>query len=400
MTNTTSVHPQHLVAHTRRVDDDVDILATLTTRDFAWWHLGQGLVTNGVARRVPATYVQDVLSTIDPAGEDDMSGPGPIAVGALPFDGAAAARAELIIPARSWRRDAEGRTWVTDVSDSSSPARLRSLAPDPAPIPLHGQGDTSKAEWAHAVETAIAHIEVGELAKVVLSRQVTVESDTEFRIGDVMRRLRTGQPGCYVFAAGGFVGASPELLVARRATEVRSRPMAGTVDRRAERAMTWLEESTKNRHEHALVVEAVVAGLQPRCREPVQVSPSYAEPFADLAHIVTDVVGTLTQDAPSALDLALALHPTPAVAGTPTNRALALIDAVETRPRGRYGGPVGWVDAQGDGEFAVALRCAEVQGSRAVLYAGAGIVAGSTWQDEWHETEAKLEAMRRALARG
>jgi isochorismate synthase EntC len=185
--------------------------------------------------------------------------------------------------------------------------------------------------------------------------------------------------------------------VERRGRVVRSRTMAGTVGRNGDRTAAWLAGSTKNRREHALVIEAVVTKLQQMCPDPVQVSQPYAEQFTDLAHIVTDIVGTLSADAPSALELALALHPTPAIAGTPTPEALALIGALETPSRGRYGGPVGWVGADGDGEFAVALRCAELHGNRAVLYAGAGIVAGSTAEEEWQETEAKFEAMRRAL---
>ena len=226
------------------------------------------------------------------------------------------------------------------------------------PADLDGWRGASRAEWAHAVGEALARIEAGKLDKVVLARQVRLEADTEFQVGDVVRRLRTDQPGCHVFAAGGFIGATPELLVERRGRVVRSRPMAGTVGGRGDRAVEWLAGSTKNRREHALVVNAVVTTLQELCPEPVQVSKPYAEPFADLAHIVTDIVGTLSAEAPSALELALALHPTPAIAGRPTEDALALIGALEAQSRGRYGGPVGWVGAEGDGEFAVALRCA------------------------------------------
>jgi menaquinone-specific isochorismate synthase len=392
VTQATPLHQKRLVAHTRLLDDRVDVLDTLTARDFAWWHHGQGFVTNGVARRVPATQVREVLSDIDTACDDEAPGAGPIAVGALPFDRIAALEAELVIPARLWRRDAEGHMWVTDISESADAAEQGRV-----PAQVGRPDDMSRAEWSRAVGTALARIEAGELDKVVLSRQVTTEAKTKFSVADVVRRLRTDQPACYVFAAGGFVGASPELLVERRGRAVRSRPMAGTVDRRGDRTMAWLTGSTKNRREHSLVVAAVVAGLERLCSEPVQASPPYAEPFADLAHIVTDVVGTLTPDAPSALEVALVLHPTPAIAGTPTETALALIGALEARSRGRYGGPVGWVDASGDGEFAVALRCAEVQGDQAVLYAGAGIVAGSRAEDEWQETETKLWAMRRAL---
>jgi isochorismate synthase len=250
------------------------------------------------------------------------------------------------------------------------------------------------------VGEALERIDAGDLDKVVLSRQVTVAVDHGFSTAEVVARLVAAQPGCYVFAAGGFVGATPEMLVARLGDSVRSRPMAGTVARNDDRALSWLAGSGKNRWEHELVVDAVVGGLARWCDEPPRASEPHPEPFADLAHIVTDVVGRLSAPAPSALTLALDLHPTPAVAGAPTEAALALISTLEPAPRGCYGGPVGWVDANGDGEFAVALRCAEVTADRARLYAGAGIVAGSRWKDEWCETETKLGPMRRALTGG
>jgi len=385
------------VARTRRLDDELDVLNLVTAGNFVWWHRGQGIVTDGVACRVPVRDVQAVLSGIEVADGHDAPRRGPIAVGALPFDPAAAQDAELVVPARVWGRDPQGHAWVTDVwpDMEDRPRPWEEERTMPADLgPWH---DASRAEWADAVGAALARIEAGKLDKVVLSRQVSMEADTAFQMGEVVRRLRIDQPGCRVFATGGFVGATPELLVERRGSVVRSRPMAGTVGASGDRAVEWLVGSTKNRREHALVVDAVVTKLQQMCPEPVQASHPYAEPFADLAHIVTDIVGTLHAEAPSALELALALHPTPAIAGTPEDEALALIGALETRSRGRYGGSVGWVDADGDGEFAVALRCAELCGNRAVLYAGAGIVAGSTAEDEWQETEAKFAAMRRAL---
>jgi len=260
------------------------------------------------------------------------------------------------------------------------------------------QSDMSEDQWACAVGEALEHIKAGQLDKVVLARQVTVTADTELLAGDIVQRLVSAHPSCYVFCTDGFVGASPELLVERRGDMVRSRPMAGTVPRNDEAALEWLEASAKDGREHALVVDAVVTRLTRLCDQPPHVSDPHSEPFAGLAHIVTNVVGRLSSPVPSALDLALELHPTPAVAGTPVGTALELISALEMWPRGRYAGPVGWVDACGDGEFAVALRCAEVHAKRAVLYTGAGIVAGSTWEDEWRETESKLAPMLRALS--
>jgi isochorismate synthase EntC len=174
--------------------------------------------------------------------------------------------------------------------------------------------------------------------------------------------------------------------------------MAGTAPAGADaEALAALVASTKDAWEHRLVVDAVRAVLAPRCHELSAPTTPVAERFSSLAHLATMVAGELLAPAPDALSLARLLHPTPAVGGTPTAAALATIRRLEPFDRGRYAGPVGWVDARGDGAFAVALRGAELDGQLAVLRAGAGIVAGSDPDSEWAETGAKLEPMLRAL---
>ncbi len=399
---TTTVSPCHeqLVARTRLVDDSP---TSYSGAGFMWWHDGWGFSTAGVARRVPVGAVRDALAAIVWDGARQVRATGPVAVGALPFDPTKRPSAEMVIPARLWTYDEDGRIWLTEISGSNDALGRHGGAEDAyggSGEAEHGDApgrDMTKAQWADAVNEALTHITEGELDKVVLSRQVTLAAPRPYALNTVMRHLKREQPHCYVFAADGFVGATPELLVERRGDVVTSRPMAGTAPSPDVQAVAWLEGSDKEHWEHSLVVKEVAAGLARVCRAAPSVSPPRAEPFADLAHIVTEVVGRLATPAPSALELALALHPTPAVAGAPADEALALIAALETRPRGSYGGPVGWVDANGDGEFALALRCGDIDGRRAVLHAGAGIVAGSRWEDEWRETEAKLEPMRRAL---
>ena len=222
-----------------------------------------------------------------------------------------------------------------------------------------------------------------------------VEADTPFDVRRVLAHLRRAQPGCFVYADRGFVGATPELLVRRTGVDVTCRPMAGTVAPGAD-----LDElvSVKNRHEHEVVIGEVTAALRRACDDVDAAGPRPSS-FADVTHLVTDIRAHVRDASTTAVDLALALHPTPAVAGTPRAAALDLIDRVEHTPRGRYAGPVGWVHASGDGEFAVALRGALVRGRHAVLHAGAGIVAGSRPDAEWDETGAKLDPMLRALVR-
>jgi isochorismate synthase len=250
------------------------------------------------------------------------------------------------------------------------------------------------------VTAALREIHTGALDKVVLAREVHITADAPFDLAGVLALLRAEQPGCFVYADRGFAGATPELLVRRRGAEVTCRPMAGTVPRGADAAATAarLAASRKDGHEHAVVIAAVREELTRWCSD-VRITGPATATFADLTHLVTHVAARVRDSETSALTLATALHPTPAVAGTPRPRALELIEQLEPTRRGKYAGPVGWVNANGDGEFAVALRCAAIDGNVARLHAGAGIVAGSEPDAEWDETSVKLEPMLRALVR-
>ena len=234
---------------------------------------------------------------------------------------------------------------------------------------------------------------------MVLAREVLVEADTPFDVRDVARRLATQQPGCFVYASDGMVGASPELLVRRLGSTVESRPVAGTTVADSEAALHALAASVKDTREHQFVVESIAQELERLCDQ-LEVAPGPdVAVFGPVAHLATPIRGRLRAPIPSALELAHLLHPTPAVAGTPRGAALEVIRQLEGFDRGRYAGPVGWVDARGDGEWAIALRGAELHGTQARLVAGAGIVAGSDPDAEWAETQAKLEPMLRALVR-
>ena len=237
--------------------------------------------------------------------------------------------------------------------------------------------------------TALAAIDRGELQKVVLARAVAVDADRDFDLRAILRRLARTQPGCIVYADGGFVGASPELLVDRRGEHVTCRPLAGTGANANE-----LLASAKDAWEHQLVVDAVSAALR-TCADVVHADRPAPVVFADVTHLATTVTATATRA--TVIDLVTALHPTPAVAGTPRDVALDLIARLESTARSRYAGPFGWVDARGDGAFVVALRGAEITGAHALLHAGAGIVAGSDPDAEWAETQAKFRPMLTAL---
>jgi menaquinone-specific isochorismate synthase len=373
---------------------------------------GFGIAGVGSAMRLAVPGLEPAAAAVAEAlARVEVEGPGgPVAVGALPFR--PDRPGELEVPELALRSGADGAVLVATAPAERVPAlldrglaRLEALAADP-----QGQGGSfgprpqsyrvepvlPHSRWEALVSEAAAALRRGSLAKVVLAREVLVTADAPIAIGEVLRRLVETQRHATVFAVDGLVGASPELLVERRGEVVRSHPLAGTASGPdAERRL----EAAKERAEHRLVVEAVAAALAPFCTH-LSVPPAPA-PFraGDLVHLGTLVEGRLAPPARSALELVAALHPTPAVAGSPTEAALGFLAAAEALERGRYAGPVGFVDAAGDGRFVLAIRSAEIRGRRARLFAGAGVVEGSDPAAELEETRLKLEPVLRAIVR-
>jgi menaquinone-specific isochorismate synthase len=319
---------------------------------------------------------------------DDAAPPdaGPRALGALPFEGGGT----LVLPSRIVARDRDGRAWRTIVEGAEIPPALQISRPRAARFSVCTR--IEREEWRDRLETTLAAIDAGEVEKVVLSREVDVEADQPFDVIEVLDALRSAQAGCTVYAIDGFVGASPELLVRRTGRAVLCRPMAGTGDDPSE-----LLGSEKDAHEHRIVVDAIAAALRAHC-DVVECEGPTAVRFATVTHLATSIRGVLADDV-GAAELVELLHPTPAVGGWPSRAAQEMIRTLEGHSRGRYAGACGWVAASGDGEFVVALRCAEIDGTHARLFAGAGIVAGSDPGAEWAETQAKLQPMLRALVR-
>jgi menaquinone-specific isochorismate synthase len=235
---------------------------------------------------------------------------------------------------------------------------------------------------------------------------VDIAANRPFVIPDVLERLQALYPSCMIFSVNGFVGASPELLIRRNGRDVESHPLAGTVARSGdvhgdEVLVARLMASAKARREHAAVVDAVASALAPLCEElRVPETPSVLG-LRNVSHLATHIRGRLwgSTPAPGALDLVRMVHPTPAVGGVPTEAALRYLQKVEGFDRGCYAGPVGWVDANGDGTWAIGIRCAEIEGPNARIFAGNGIVAGSDPREELAETQLKLQALLAALVR-
>ncbi len=282
-------------------------------------------------------------------------------------------------------------------------AGTRLLFGDPALIPAtdepasmpDGRLEVEAGEsWVATVSAAMAAIARGEVEKVVVSRTVALTFQAAIPITEVGSHLARTQLGSHTFMIDGLVGSSPELLVSKHGASVRSLSLAGSADGASPLASSSLA-TPRMAVEHGLAADSVEDALSPFCvalsREPTTVKN-----YADISHLATAFSGE-ARPGTRITDLVGALHPTAAVAGTPTKAAIELIREVEPHGRGRYAGPVGWLDAGGDGEFAIALRCGEIEGANALLYTGVGLVDGSEPAAEYEETRIKLRPMLRAL---
>ncbi len=397
--------------------------------DCAWVRRGDGLVGLGPMLRLEfpsATAFGDTAAawhelTRHAAVRDEVGLPGcgPVAFVSFPFSPASAAGAVLLVPSLVvGRRD--GRSWLTATSwDGQLPARPGLTAPQtvngPASTSL-GPGALTPREWVRRVTEAVHRIDAGLVDKVVLARDITVSSDSADDPIDprwVSRRLAARYDSCWTFSVDGLIGATPELLVRSERGLATSRVLAGTIRRTGDdehdlALAASLARSSKDLEEHEYAVRSVAEALDPHCDSMNVPESPFVLHLPNVMHLATDVTGVLRRPgepslpAPRAgvLDLVASLHPTAAVCGTPAGVAARMIAELEDLDRGRYAGPVGWVDANGDGELGIALRCGRLleDGRSMQLFAGCGIVAGSHPEAELAESEAKLEPMRQALS--
>lgn len=401
--------PERLAVRTVPVDDPADLVARLPDASpLAWVRHGEGLVGWGEAARFrvgPGTdrfaraerELRELLAGAEVSDSVGVPGTGPVAFGSFTFDPRAAGSILVVPRVVLGRRD--GRAWLTTIGDGSG---LTGIQPVSAPASVQwSDGTMSPLAWMRAVERAVATVRTRRLRKVVLSRDVRATAAEPMDPRALLHRLTRRFPECYAFSCAGLVGATPELLIRRDGDRLASQVLAGTTRRgndpaEDERLGRALLDSAKDVEEHEFAVASVREALAPRCAElAVDPQPSLLV-LANVTHLATSVTGRLARDA-SALEVAAALHPTAAVCGTPTDEALTLIRQLEGMQRGRYAGPVGWLDGRGNGEWGIALRCAELDGANARLFAGNGIVAGSDPGTELAETRAKLRAMQEAL---
>ncbi len=392
-------------AHTRQLaavhDSDLDLNDFARGDGYLFVRDGVGFAGRGVAARVPLADVAATLAAIEHV--DEAGDVHPIALGVVPFE--ADLPCELVIPRVLVGKTVDGRQWVTTIDDAPTdlavPSWPNSRAQTFTVAPL-----TDIDRYLAAVVTARDAVRDGRLTKAVIAREVTVSSPEQIDVHAVLLRLKATFGSSYRYSVDGFIGASPELLISVDGNTVRSRPLAGTTPRTGDpgtdqRAAAELLASEKNQIEHRVVIDMIHDTLLPWCSyldwEP---EPSVLS-VANVQHLATMLEGHLSDPRPNVLELVRALSPTPALGGFPKTEALALIAEAEGFVRGNYGGAVGWVNAVGDGTWAVAIRCAELSPDRrsARLVAGGGIVADSEPFSELAETQAKLQAMLSAIIR-
>ncbi|WP_122816242.1 isochorismate synthase [Nocardioides pantholopis] len=407
-----------LVARTVALDPaDVDDLLALLPADrpVTWLRRGEGLVGWGVAAEIrtsgptrfadAAKWWSETTARADVEDEVQEPGTGLVSFGSFAF-GAEPGHSVLVVPRVVVGRRGD-RTWLTTVgADAPAPRpELTAQEPPEAPVGIaFADGALDGERWMSVVADAVARISRGDLEKVVLARDLIATATEPVDVRWPLRRLTQLYPMCWTFHVDGMFGATPEMLVRRERGLVTSRVLAGTIrrtgdDERDLALAATLARSSKDLEEHEYAVRSVADALDPHCSSMNVPEAPFVLHLPNVMHLATDVAGVVHDAATvSSLQLAEALHPSAAVGGTPTPVATALIAQIEGMDRGRYAGPVGWMDAAGDGEWGIALRSASVEGAAVRLFAGCGIVGDSDPEAELAEAQAKFVPVRDSLA--
>ena len=378
-----------------------------------WIRGGEGLVGFGVYKKYEVSgedrfkeahkWWQQILSEFTIQNNVHGIGTGPILFTSFAFD--PKDTSELIIP-KIIIGQRNGKSWITWIGDQKQPdIRKIEISSQSGEI-TWANGTVEEEKWRNQVSKAIDAIKRGRLEKVVLARDLKANSTTKIDLNNLLQKLEIEYPSTWVFLVDGLVGATPELLVRLNKSLITSRVLAGTIQKTGNEdrdlaLAASLAKSSKDLEEHEYAVKSVADSLAPFCSSTNVPESPFVLHLSNVMHLATDVTGVLNDSAKQAdiFTLIENLHPTAAVCGTPTNVAKKLISELETMNRSRYAGPVGWIDAQGDGEIAIALRCGELSDDYKSIriFAGCGIVAGSDPITEYAESQAKLMPMRTAL---
>jgi menaquinone-specific isochorismate synthase len=378
-----------------------------------WIRSGDGLIGFGEYKKIELTgedrfekakaWWQIQLSEFKIQNNVHGSGTGPILFGSFSFD--PNEKSILVIPEIILGKKA-GKSWVTWIGDNTQPNFSTLSKSLPSGEITWSNGALSESQWKDQVSFAVDSIKQNKLEKVVLARDQVAASTVAINTRGLLQRLEIEYPSTWLFLVDGLIGATPELLVRLSKSLVTSRVLAGTIrktgneDRDLALAAS-LAKSSKDLEEHEYAVRSVADALAPFCSSTNVPESPFVLHLSNVMHLATDVTGVLNDSAKQAdiFTLIQQLHPSAAVCGTPTNAAKKFIIDFEKMNRERYAGPVGWIDANGDGEIAIALRCGQLsQDNKSIrIFAGCGVVAGSDPANELAESQAKLMPMRTAL---
>lgn len=397
---------------TVRLGEHLPLLELLPdTQPLAWVRRGDGLVGWGVFATTTVSgphrftdarhWWQKQLEKLAVNNSVHGSGTGPVLFTSFSFspdEVSVLVIPQVVVGTKS------GNSWMTWIGPDSQPV-LKTLPDVFSNGQMHwSQEQQANESWKQRVSTAVTRIQRGDLDKVVLARDIAVKSDKSIDARVILNKLALEYPTTWKFAISGLVGATPELLLRLSRGMVTSRVLAGTISKTGDDAKDLalagsLARSSKDLAEHGYAVQSVTDALEPFCSSTNVPDSPFVLHLANVMHLATDVTGALVETLShvDVFTILEQLHPSAAVCGTPRPQAAQLISEIEGMSRGRYAGPVGWIDAAGDGELGIALRCGQINGDSIRIFAGCGIVDGSDPEIELAETYAKFLPMRNAL---
>jgi menaquinone-specific isochorismate synthase len=397
---------------TTRIGDHLPLLDLLNTdAPLSWVRNGEGLVGWGVHATTTVSgkdrfekarrWWHHQLETFAVANSVHGSGTGPVLFTSFSFD--RNEESVLVIP-KVIVGQKGAQSWITWIGDTPQPVLPESPTQYSQGAFTFGDASISTTAWKERVAEAIKRVDSSQVDKVVLARDLVATSTQDIQTIPILKKLAAEYPSTWTFAVDGLVGATPELLLRLSRGMVTSRVLAGTIpktgnDEKDLALAASLARSSKDLEEHEYAVRSVADALEPFCSSTNVPESPFVLHLANVMHLATDVTGALieTKQRVDAFSLLQSLHPSAAVCGTPRNIAFDIITEVEGMNRGRYAGPVGWIDASGDGELGIALRSGQITDREIRIFAGCGIVVGSNPEKELEESNAKMIAMRSAL---
>jgi menaquinone-specific isochorismate synthase len=397
---------------TTRIGDHLPLLDLLNSdAPLSWVRNGEGLVGWGIHATTTVsgkdrfekarTWWHHQLETFAVANSVHGSGTGPVLFTSFSFD--RNEESVLVIP-KVIVGQKGSQSWITWIGDTPQPVLPESPVQHSQGTFTFGDGSINTSAWKERVAEAIKRVGSSQVDKVVLARDLVATSTQDIQTIPILKKLAAEYPSTWTFAVDGLVGATPELLLRLSRGMVTSRVLAGTIpktgnDEKDLALAASLARSSKDLEEHEYAVRSVADALEPFCSSTNVPESPFVLHLANVMHLATDVTGALIESKQrvDAFSLLQSLHPSAAVCGTPRNIAFDIITEIEGMNRGRYAGPVGWIDASGDGELGIALRSGQITDREIRIFAGCGIVAGSNPEKELEESNAKMIAMRSAL---